>query len=156
MRYSRRLQLSMRWLPAVIPFAAALAAGCHGQVEQAGDGGGTSPTGGGGTTGGGPDGGVVVDPTPCTGPADKRMAVADQRILLLTKPQIVNTIAYLIDQTGGGRGRLERHVQRHDGCHAAFPAGGRRGFGPQHRQHRLVRESGEARHRLRHDRTSPP
>src|SRR3954447_4217464 len=98
MRYSRRLQLSMRWLPAVIPFALALAAGCKGQVEQAGGGGGTSPTGGGGTTGGSPDGGPVVDPTPCKGPNDPRMAVADQRILLLTKPQIVNTIAYLIDQ----------------------------------------------------------
>ena len=90
MRYARRFSFSMRWLPAALPLCAALAFGCHGQVGDVGDGGGQI----GGMNGG--DGGVAP---PCTGMSDPRMVVAGQRIMMMTKPQLVNTVRYLIDDT---------------------------------------------------------
>src|SRR5262249_10181846 len=85
MRYARRLSFSMRWLPVALPLCAALAMGCHGQVGDVGDGGGQL----GGMNGG--DGGVAQ---PCTGMSDPRMVVAGQRIMMMTKPQLVNTVRY--------------------------------------------------------------
>ncbi|HMF39530.1 MAG TPA: DUF1592 domain-containing protein [Polyangia bacterium] len=66
-----------------------MAMGCHGQVGDVGDGGGQL----GGANG---DGGVAQ---PCTGMNDPRMVVAGQRIMMITKPQLVNTVRYLIDDT---------------------------------------------------------
>jgi hypothetical protein len=89
MRYARRLSVSKQWLPAALPLCAALVFGCHGKVGDVGGTGGTGP----GT------GGTGQPATPCAGPADPRMVVAEQRILLLTSREIINTIAYLIDGT---------------------------------------------------------
>jgi hypothetical protein len=55
--------------------------------------GGQAPTGAGGA------GGATVIAVPCAGPADDRLVVAEQRILLLTSTEIVNTIRALIDAT---------------------------------------------------------
>ncbi len=91
MRYARRLSISMRLLPAALPLCAALALGCHGRVGEVPDGGNLTGVGGAGGTG--------TPDTPCTGAADPRMVVAEQRIMLLTSRQIINTIRYLIDDT---------------------------------------------------------
>jgi hypothetical protein len=94
MRYARRLSISMRLLPAALPLCAALALGCHGQVGQVGDGGSL-----GGSSGGSSMTGTGGMAPPCTGASDPRMVPANQRIMLMTKPQLVNTVRYLIDDT---------------------------------------------------------
>jgi uncharacterized protein DUF1592/uncharacterized protein DUF1588 len=89
MRYARRLSISsVRWLPAVLPLCAALAVGCHGKVGDVG------PSGTGGSIGGGGAAGADV---PCSGAADPRLVVAGQRVMLLTKGQIISTVRYLIN-----------------------------------------------------------
>jgi uncharacterized protein DUF1592/uncharacterized protein DUF1588 len=64
--------------------------GNGGQAPGSGGNGGQAPTGAGGT---------VAIATPCAGPSDARLVIAGQRILLLTKSEIVNTVRYLIDDT---------------------------------------------------------
>jgi hypothetical protein len=90
MRYARRLSFSKQWLPAALPLCAALALGCHGKVGDVGGGAGIGVGGAGGTG---------TPATPCAGPSDPRMVVAQQRVLLLTSREIINTIRYLIDDT---------------------------------------------------------
>lgn len=98
MRYLGRPSTSKRLARRLLPCCAALALGCQGNiVPPAG-----SDTSGSGGTGNGPTGSggsSAQMATPCAGASDPRMVVADQRIMLVTKPQLVNTIAYLIDQT---------------------------------------------------------
>ena len=93
MRYARRLSLSsIRLLPAVLPLCAALAMGCHGKVGDVG----MPGAGGGGNIG---IGGAAGNDVPCAGAAEPRLVVAGQRIMLLTKAEIINTVRYLIDDT---------------------------------------------------------
>lgn len=91
MRYARQHSLfSVRWLPAALPLCAALAMGCHGKVGDVG------MSGTGGNIGIGGAAGMDV---PCSGAADPRLAVASQRIMLLTKAEVINTVRYLVDDT---------------------------------------------------------
>jgi hypothetical protein len=90
MRYARRLSFSsVRWLPAALPLCTALILGCHGKVGDVG-------MSGGGGIGVGGAGGMDL---PCTGPAEPRLVVAPQRVMLLTKPEVINTVRYLINDT---------------------------------------------------------
>lgn len=105
MRYETRLSPSKRWLTGLMCLGAAAAMGsnlgCTGEIGG-GDSPGGTPGGTGGKTGGtgpGGAGAVPVDTSPCKGAADSRLVVAPQRIMLLTKPEIYNTVAYLIDKT---------------------------------------------------------
>ncbi len=93
MRYLRQLSNSMRCLPVALPLCAALIFGCQGKVIGPP---GVGASGTGGTSGMGGAAGIDV---PCAGPSDPRMVVAPQRIMLLTKPEIINTVTYLIDKT---------------------------------------------------------
>ena len=112
MRYARQLSISMRWLAAALPLCAAIAlGGCHGSVGAVGDAGSL-----GGNTGTGTGGMAPA----CTGMSDPRMVVADQRIMLMTKPQLVNTVRYLIDDAEadallamGGTYNLTPDTKRH-------------------------------------------
>src|SRR3982750_2450508 len=94
MRYARQQIVSIRWVPAMLPLLAALVTGCRGQVEGVGPGAGANT----GTAGNGAAGSIGND-TPCTGASDPRTVVAQQRIMLLTSWERVNTISYLIDPT---------------------------------------------------------
>jgi hypothetical protein len=81
-RFSARQRSGlMRWLSAALPVCAAMALGCEGMVGgTGGNGGGTGGTG-----------------VASCGPTSSQMVPAPQRIMLLTKAQIINTIRYLID-----------------------------------------------------------
>ena len=88
---------------AALVFAAIWALGCGGGKLSGATGGNAaggsvSITGSGGQapTGAGGAGDVAA---PCAGPSDERLVVAGQRIMLLTKSEIVNTVRYLIDDT---------------------------------------------------------
>lgn len=100
MRYERRLSPSKPWLPgfALLGAAAALGStlGCTGQIGPSSLPDDPSGTGGKGGSG---VGGMSAQTGPCQGRSDDRLVVANQRIMLLTKPEIYNTVAYLIDKT---------------------------------------------------------
>ena len=66
--------------------------GCHGKVGDVG----MPGAGGGGNIG---VGGAAGNDVPCAGAAEPRLVVANQRIMLLTKPQIINMVRYLINDT---------------------------------------------------------
>ncbi len=89
MRYVRLVSTSKRWLPGLLPLCAALTLGCHGEVGQV--------TGGAGSGGPG-TGGTGNSTAACAGPSDSRMVVAPQRLMLLTKSEVINTVAYLINK----------------------------------------------------------
>ena len=84
----------------MLPVAAALSAGCLGQVGGTKHGrcGFDGRYGNGGTGGRpiGPSGAAGIAP-PCTGPADPRMVVAPQRIMRLTGVETINTVRDIVN-----------------------------------------------------------
>jgi uncharacterized protein DUF1592/uncharacterized protein DUF1588/uncharacterized protein DUF1595 len=107
MRNATRISLCPWLLVAALALGGAATPGCGRRSlpgsETGGNGAGGSVgilgVGGGGgfaTTGAGGTAGVAVA---CAGASDARLVVAGQRILLLTKAEIVNTVRYLIDAT---------------------------------------------------------
>jgi len=89
MGFARLRSNSMRWSLATLSLSAAMALGCEGQILQTGSGGSTNPGSGGSSNPG--SGGS----SSCTSSDD--LAAAPQRVMLLTKAEVVNTIRYLID-----------------------------------------------------------
>jgi hypothetical protein len=93
MHYARQRFGSMRWFPtAALTLCAGLVMGCQGQVTPAGTG--TGSTNGSGGSGGPGSGGTTGGA--CSA-SDPKMVLAPQRVMLLTKAQVINTVRYLID-----------------------------------------------------------
>lgn len=92
MHSARQRSSSKRWLLTALPLSGVLALGCQGNIQDGSSGsGGSSGNGSGGasTTGSGGS-------SSCTSSSDE-LAAAPQRIMLLTKAEVVNTVRYLID-----------------------------------------------------------
>lgn len=96
-------------LAVLLALGGAAASGCGKRPIDQGGTAGSHPSGiGGGIVGtGGGTGGQSMTGTggtgtvavPCMGASDPRLVVADQRIMKLTSPEVVNTVRYLIDDT---------------------------------------------------------
>jgi hypothetical protein len=88
---ARQRSSSMWSLFAVLPLGAAMALGCEGRIVPGTPGSGASPgSSGTGGTSSGSGGGSCSATSP-------ELAAAPQRVMLLTKQQVVNTVRYLID-----------------------------------------------------------
>lgn len=97
------------------PALLVLAASCSGRGSLAGRDGGS----GGGAAGGAPGAGGAQ--AACTGPDDPRLVVAPQRILLLTIPQVVGTVGYLLGEAAAERVRSSPEVQAAASAPRRFP-----------------------------------
>ena len=76
---------------------------------------------GAGTGGAGGAGGAEAA---CTGPADPRLVVAPQRILLLTLPQVVSTVEYLLGGGAAERVRSSQELEISPDSRRRFPPSG--------------------------------
>lgn len=92
MHQARQPSNSRRWLRAALPLCATMALGCEGSVVNPG------PPGVGSGTGGATSGTGTGGSSSCSSSSDE-LAAAPQRVMLLTKAEVVNTVRYLIDDT---------------------------------------------------------
>ena len=92
MHDARQRSGSRRWLWAALPLSTFMALGCMGAVDQMQTGSGGSESTGSGGAGMG-SGGASAS---CNA-SSSDLAAAPQRVMLLTKAQVVNTVRYLVD-----------------------------------------------------------